>query len=450
MTRPRRSTTLLIATSAVLLLTTCLFLLPAPSAQIPTTAAPQVVVINLRDTIQPISDEYITRGLQRAADQHADAILIDIDTPGGLLDSTRSMVRRILDSPVPVILFVSPSGSRAGSAGFFLLESADIAAMAPGTNAGAAHPVSGGGGQLDPIMKEKVENDAAAFLRSYVTTRKRNATAAEDAVRNSKSYTEQEALQLKLIDLVAANNRALLDALDGRTITHFSGATSTLHTRGAQLISVYPTVRERLLGRLVDPNLAVLILVAGALLIYLEFNVPGTIIPGALGTLLVLLSLFSLNLLPVRHVAVAMIIAALTLLLLEAKFASHGVLGTAGILCLVFGTLTLVDAPIPELRVHPSTAISIGIAFGLITLFLVQLAIRARRNKSLTGAEALIGLTAIAQQQLDPSGQILVHGELWRAESPTPVQPGTEVRVRAVRGFTLLVDQIPAATRAAN
>ncbi|MGC2545578.1 MAG: NfeD family protein, partial [Silvibacterium sp.] len=332
--------------------------------------------------------------------------------------------------------------SRAGSAGFFLLEGADIAAMAPGTNAGASHPVIEGG-TLDPIMKQKLENDTTAFLRSFVSRRNRNTDAAQDAVLNSKSYTEQEALQLRLIDLVAPNNRALLDSLDGRTVTRFDGSTVTLHTRGASLTDVEPTLREKILDRMMDPNLAVLILVMGGLLIYLEFNSPGTIIPGALGTLLLLTALFSLNLLPVRYTAIMLLLGAFTFLVLEAKFPSHGILAGAGIIALIFGTLTLVDGPIPELRVRLATAIACGVAFGLITLFLVRIAIRARQNKVLTGPQALLGATGVAQQPLVPYGQIFVHGELWQAESNVPINPGDPVRVCGVRGLTLLVERVP-------
>jgi membrane-bound serine protease (ClpP class) len=406
-------------------------------------STPQVVVLHLNDTIQPISDEYLVRGLKEAEKVHAEAVLIELNTPGGLLETTREMVRQILDSAVPVIVYVAPSGSRAGSAGFFLLEAADIAAMAPGTNAGASHPVVEGG-QLDPIMKQKMENDTTAFLRSFVARRNRNTSAAEDAVLNSKSYTEQEALKLNLITLVASNDVDLLDSIDGKSITRFNGSSTTLHTKGAVLVVVDPVLRERLLDKLTDPNLAVLCLIIGGLLIYLEFNVPGTIVPGALGTLLVCISLFALNLLPVRYTAVMLIVCAFALLILEAKFASHGVLAATGTLCLVFGLLTLVNGPIPELRVHPATAIAAGAAFALITLFLARLAWRARRNKSPVGVDALIGLTAVAQQPLAPTGQVLVHGELWQAESPVPVAPGEKVQVRAVRNLTLLVDRIPA------
>ena len=402
---------------------------------------PRVILIHLDDTIQPISADYMARGLDAAAAQHASAVLIEINTPGGLLDSVRRMVSKVLACPVPVIVYVAPSGSRAGSAGFFLLEAADVAAMAPGTNAGAAHPVVEGA-KLDDTMKQKLENDTAAFLRSYVAVRGRNVQAAEDAVRSSKSYSDQEALQLKLIDLVAPDDAALLNTVDGRTITRFNGSKVVLHTRGAQLVPVDPTLREEILDRLTDPNLAVLVLVVGGLLIYVEFNTPGTIIPGTLGTVLVLLALFALNLLPVRYTSVMLLAAAFALLILEAKFASHGVLAAAGIISLVVGALTLVDGPIPELRVHLATALSTGLAFGLITVFLLRLAVRARRSKVRMGADAMIGLIAVVTQPLAPCGQVIVNGELWQAESTVPAAPGEQVRVRGLRDLTLLVERV--------
>jgi membrane-bound serine protease (ClpP class) len=403
---------------------------------------PRVIVIHLDDTIQPISADYMARGLNAAAAQHANAVLIEINTPGGLLESMRQMVSKVIVSPVPVIVYVAPSGARAGSAGFFLLEAADVAAMAPGSNAGAAHPVVMGG-KLDDTMKQKLENDTAAFLRSYVERRGRNVQAAEDAVRSSKSYSDQEAMQLKLIDLVAHDDASLLNDIDGRTITRFDGSKVVLHTRGAELVAVDPTLREEILDRLTDPNLAVLVLMVGGLLIYMEFNTPGTIIPGTLGTILVLLALFGLNLLPVRYTSVMLLLAAFALLILEAHFASHGVLATVGILCLVTGALTLVNGPIPELRVHPATALSAGLAFGLITVFLLRLAVRARRSKVRMGGDAMIGLIAVVTQPLAPTGQVLVNGELWQAESATPAALGEQVRVRGLRDLTLLVERVP-------
>lgn len=400
-----------------------------------------IVVIHLDDTIQPISADYLKRGLDRAADVHAEAVLVIMDTPGGLLDSMREMVADILASPAPVIVYVSPSGARAGSAGFFIMESADLAAMAPGTEAGAAHPVIEVGSVSD-TMKEKILNDALAFLRSYVSVRGRDMDAAQEAVTHSKSYAASEALQLHLIDLIAPNIPTLLSDIDGRTVKRFNGSTVVLHTKGAQLVTVDPDLRESIMGALINPNVAVLILLAGALLIYLEFHNPGTIVPGALGTLLVLLGLFSLNMLPVRYTALGLIVAALILMALEAKFPSHGILALTGTAALILGTLTLVAGPIPQMRVQLATAISTGLAFGLITTFLVRLAWRAQRNKQLLGPEALVGAEAIVQQPIAPRGQVLVHGELWMAESPSPVAAGERVRVRAVQGLTLLVDPV--------
>ena len=434
----RRAASLIAALSILLL---------ASLTHAQSSSTPHVIVLHLDDTIQPISQDYLDRGLAEAAQSNATAIIIDLNTPGGLLTTTRSMVSKILASPVPVIVFVAPSGSRAGSAGFFLLEAADVAAMAPGTNAGASHPVIEGG-HLGRTMKQKLENDTTAFLRSYVSRRNRNVDAAQQAVLNSKSYTDEEALKLNLIDLIEPNNRALLDALDGRSVTRFNGSTVTLHTRGAVLTTVEPTLRESILDRLMDPDLAVLILVLGGLLIYLEFNAPGTIIPGALGTVLLLTALFALNLLPIRYTSVMLIIGAFVLIILEVKFPSHGILATAGIIALIFGTMTLVNGPIPQLRVHPATAIASGLGFGIITALLVRIAYRARKNKVMLGPQALVGATGTAQQPIAPHGQILVHGELWQAESSAPIASGESVLVREVRGLTLLVDRMPSSRTA--
>jgi membrane-bound serine protease (ClpP class) len=418
-------------------------LLPLP-AQSPST--PLVVKLTIHDTIQPITAEYLKRGLDDAASRNAAAVLISMGTPGGLLDSTREMVAAIEASPVPVIIFIEPSGSRAGSAGFFLLEAADVAAMAPGTNAGAAHPILEGT-TMDPVLKEKIENDAAAFLRSYVQVRGRDAKDAEDAVRNSKSFSESEALKLNLIDAVAPNDDALLAQLNGKTIKRFNGASVTLNFAHATIDPLPPSTRERLLTRLTSPDLDVLLLICGGLLIYLEFHVPGTIVPGALGTLMVLLAIFGLNLLPVQHTAVLLLFAALALMVLEAKFASHGVLGVAGILCLVFGLATLVNGPSPEMRVHFGVAAGAGVGFGVITFGLAWLAFKARQAKRLTGPQAMVGQSAITMTPVLPTGelpigQVEVRGEIWKAALPpnaAPIPAGTDVTVRAVNNLTLTV-----------
>ncbi len=400
---------------------------------------PFVDKLVLSDTIQPVTAAELDRALAKANSDGAQALLIELDTPGGLLDSMRSMAGAILSSRVPVIVFVSPAGSRAGSAGFYLLESADVAAMAPGTNAGAAHVVSEFG-KMDDTMSQKIENDAEAFLRSYVTRRGRNVDSATAAAQSSHSYTAEEALNQHLIDLIAGNDNALLTALDGRTITRMDGSKQVLHVGGARVVMFKPSVREGLLGWLVNPNIALLMLVGGALLIYLEFNTPGTIVPGALGTLMVLLAIFGLNLLPIRYTAVLLLVAALGLLVLEAKFGGHGALAVAGIVCLTFGMLTLVAAPVPELGVSPLVAIGVSAAFGVITVFLLRLAWRARRMKSRLGVDAMIGSQASAMEPLEPEGHVLVEGEIWRAVASQPVAKGTPLRVVGHEQYLLRVE----------
>jgi membrane-bound serine protease (ClpP class) len=392
------------------------------------SSTPLVDKFVLKETVQPVTEAELAQAITRASQDGAQAVLVEMDTPGGLVESMRGMVAAMMASKVPVIVFVGPSGARAGSAGFFLLEASDVAAMAPGTEAGAAHVVFMGG-KPDDTEAQKVENDAEAFLRSYVTRRNRNADAATEALKNSHSYTAEEALNQHLIDLIANNDAQLLSALNGREITRLDGSKLTLHLANAHIELIRPSLRDELLGWLVDPNIAMLFLVGGALLIYLEFNSPGTIVPGALGTLMVMLAIFALNLLPIRYTAVLLLVAALVLLLLEAKFGAHGVLASAGIVCLTFGMLTLVAAPVPEMRVTPWVALAVSAAFGGITVFLVRLAVRARDRKALLGADAMVGCRAVAMEPLAPEGHVLVEGEIWRAVAPDPVAKGATVRV---------------------
>jgi membrane-bound serine protease (ClpP class) len=400
---------------------------------------PIVDKLVLDDTVQPVSADEVSRALNRANSDGASALLIEMNTPGGLLDSMRDMVGGILRSRVPVIVYVAPSGARAGSAGFFILESADVAAMAPGTEAGAAHPVFEGG-QPDSTEMQKVANDAEAFLRSYVAKRNRNVDAAIAAVESSHSYTADESLNQHLIDVIANNDSELLNALNGREITRMDGSKLTLHLAGARINLIRPAMRDKLLGWLVDPNIALLFLVGGALLIYLEFNAPGTIVPGALGTLMVLLGVFGLNLLPIRYTAVLLLIAAMVLLLLEAKFGGHGALAIGGIVCLTFGMLTLVAAPVPEMGISPVIAISVSAAFGAITVFLVRLAVRARKRKSRIGADAMVGAAATAMEALEPQGHVLVEGEIWQAVASAPVAKGVKLRVTGHHQLLLEVE----------
>jgi len=404
------------------------------------TASADVLKIVVNGTIHPITDEFIGRALDTARQNKADALLIELRTPGGLADSTRTIIEKILASPVPVIVYISPSGSRAASAGFFILEAADIAAMAPGTNTGAAHPVMLGGEKIDEVMKTKMENDSAALMRSVTSKRERNVEVAESAVRQSKSFTDQEALAQKLIDVVAANEQDLFKQLDGRTIHRFNGATMTLHVSAQHMQVLDMSLKQRILGWLMDPNIAFILLTIGVLALYAEFNHPGAVLPGVVGLIFILLAVFALNILPTRYAALALILVAFVLFALEAKFSSHGVIGLGGVAALTMGGLLLVDGPVPEMRVNLLTALAVSIPLGLITVFLMTIALRARRNKVVTGAQGLVGEIGMAQTTLAPEGKVFVHGEIWNAISSAEVAAGQLVLVRAVDGLRLTVE----------
>ena len=404
-------------------------------------SANSIVKIRVDDTIHPITAEYIDRAIEHARQTNADAVLIELSTPGGLLDSTRTIIQTILASPVPVIIYVAPSGARAASAGFFILEAADVAAMAPGTNTGAAHPVTLGGEKMDDTMKTKVENDAAAFMRSYVGPRGRNVKVAETAVRESKSWTDQEALQQHLIDVVARDQNDLFHQLEGRTIKRFDGKPVKLHLAGDSVDELPMTLKQRILDFLLDPNIAFLVLAVGALALYAEFNHPGAIVPGVVGVVFILLALFALNLLPTRYASFTLIIASFVLFALEAKFATHGILGLGGIVLLTIGGLLLVDGPIPQMRVQLWTALGVSVPLGVITVFLMTIALRARRSKVVTGLQGMIGAVGEARTDIDPEGKVFVQGELWNAHAPSRVGIGEHVVVRKVEGLELEVEK---------
>ena len=404
-------------------------------------AANSIVKIRIDDTIQPITAEYIDRAIEHARQTNADAVLIELSTPGGLLDSTRTIIQTILASPVPIIIYVAPSGARAASAGFFILEAGDVAAMAPGTNTGAAHPVTLGGEKMDDTMKAKLENDSAAFMRSYVGPRGRNVQLAETGVRESKSWTDQEALQQHLIDVVARDQNDLLHQLDGRTIKRFDGKTAKLHLAGDSIDELPMTLKQRILNFLLDPNIALLVLAVGALALYAEFNHPGAIVPGVVGVVFILLALFALNLLPTRYASLTLILAAFVLFALEAKFATHGILGLGGIVLLTLGGLLLVDGPIPQMRVQLWTALGVSVPLGLITVFLMTIALRARRSKVVTGLQGMIGAVGEARTDIDPEGKVFVQGELWNAHARSRVGLGEHVVVRKVEGLELEVEK---------
>ncbi len=412
---------------------------------LPTSA--EVLKIVVDDAIHPITDEYIGRAIAQAEHEKDQALLIEINTPGGLLESTRNIIEKIVASNVPVVIYVTPSGSRAASAGFFILESADIAAMAPGTNTGAAHPVTLGGGKIDDVMKEKMENDAAALMRSVASKRGRNVEVAESAVRQSKSFTEQEALSQKLIDCVASSEEDLFKQLQGKQIKRFNGQTITLDLAGQPIRNYDMTLKERILAYLMDPNVAFILLAVGALALYAEFNHPGTVVPGTVGVVFILLAIFALNLLPTRFAALVLILASFVLFALEAKFATHGVLAIGGMVTLTLGGLLLVDAPIPQMRVHLLTALGVSIPMGVITVFLMSIALKARANKVVTGVQGLIGEIGQAQTALTPQGKVFVHGELWDAVASSNVPSGEAVVIRNVEGLQLHVDRTETSER---
>jgi membrane-bound serine protease (ClpP class) len=412
-----------------------------------------VLKIVVDDTIQPITQEYIERAVDEAARRGDQALLIEINTPGGLVESTRHIIEKITTSRVPVIIYVAPSGARAGSAGIFILEAADIAAMAPGTNAGAAHPVMLIGPstvKTDDEMKQKIENDAAALMRSVVSRRGRNVELAESAVRESKSFADQEALSQHLIDYIARDENDLFRQIEGKPFKRFTGQEVTLNLVGQPVVPFGMTLKERILGYLMDPNIAFILLAIGALALYAEFNHPGAVVPGTVGVVFIILAAFALNLLPVRFAALVLILGSFALFAAEAKFATHGVLTTGGIVLLTLGGLLLVDSPIPEMRVHLVTALAVSIPLGLITAFLMTIALKARRNKHVSGKEGLIGEVGIAQTPLSPRGKIFVHGELWDAVSSCDVAAGQTVIVRRVDGLVLEVDPVTAAQPAST
>ena len=403
-------------------------------------AAPKVVAVDVNSIVHPVTVEIVSRALDQAREEHADAVLLRLNTPGGLMDAMRETIEKIVASPVPVITYVTPSGGRAASAGFFLLEAGDIAAMAPGTNTGAAHPVLMSG-QMDPEMKRKVENDAAASLRSLATKRGRNSALAEKAVLESKSFTEKEALDNHLIELIARDEQDLFTQLEGREIVRFDGRKQVLHLTGAKVDPYQPNLRERIILAIADPNIALILIVLGALGIYIEFNTPGVIAPGVAGAICILLGLSALSVLPINWTGVGLLVLAFTLFALEAKFVSHGVLTIGGAVAMVLGAVLLIDSPLPELRIRWSVAIALALPFALITSLLLTLVVQARANKVVTGSAGMLGEAGVAVTVLDPAGKVQVRGEYWDAIAPpgAHLEPGSKVRITAVQGLQLAV-----------
>jgi membrane-bound serine protease (ClpP class) len=405
-------------------------------------APPRVVVAEYDGVIHPVAAEFFDDAIARAAATGADAVVLVLRTPGGLLESTRTMVSRMIASPVPVVVYVSPSGSRAASAGFILTLAADVAAMAPGTHIGAAHPVTASG-EGDNASADKAVEDTAAYARTLAAARNRNVALAADAVLNSRAFTEREALEADppLIDLVAADLTALLARLDGREVRRFDGRTETMRTRDAAIEPVGMTRRQRLLSAIAHPQVAYLLFSLGMLGLVVELWNPGALIPGVIGGICLMLAFFAFQVLPVDVAGLLLLILGISLLIVEVTVPSFGVLGIGGIVAVVAGSIMITD-DLPGVRVSYRVIVPMAIAMAIIVLGLGRLAMRAQRLAPVTGVAAMIGEIGSALTTISPgaAGQVSVHGEIWRASSSTDVAAGTRVRVRDVSGLTLQVD----------
>ncbi|MFA5908777.1 MAG: nodulation protein NfeD [Vicinamibacterales bacterium] len=428
-------------------LAACLTLVLAPTsgqsrAQSPTE--PPIVYSAVVDgIIHPVSAEYMIDTLDQADRAGAALVVFTLRTPGGLLESTRAIVSRMMAAKTPVAIFVGPAGARAASAGFILTIAADVAAMAPGTHIGAAHPVEGGGEKMDETMAKKATADTAAYARTLATRRHRNVTLAGEAVSESRAFTEGEALAAAppLIDLVAPDIPDLLRQLDGRTVTRFDGATVVLRTRGAQIVAIDMSLRQRVLSAVAHPNVAYLLLSLGTLALTIELWSPGAILPGVVGGVSLLLAFFAFSVLPINAAGLLLILFGLLLLVLEIKVTSYGLLTVGGVVSLIFGSMILMDSSLPELQLSLQVVLPVVLGFAAVALFLVRLAVAAQRQLPVTGQDAMVGepgeaLTALAPERV---GQVATHGEIWNATAGESIPEGARVRVTRVDRLTLVV-----------
>jgi len=396
-----------------------------------------VNLITIDGAIGPVSARIIDKAIDSSVEDSAEVLVIELNTPGGLDESMRLITRKMLNSEVPVIVYVSPSGSRAASAGVFITLSANIAAMTPGTNIGAAHPVSIGG-QMDSTMGEKVENDAAAYIKSIADKRGRNMVWAEEAVRKSVSITESEALKLGVIDFVSANLRELLDSCDGRKVNLPSGE-KVLNTKNIEVRRAEISVRDRILEVITNPTIAYILLTIGMWGIFFELSNPGAIFPGIVGGICLILAFFALQSLPINYAGLLLMILALILFILEVKIVSHGALTIGGIISMIFGSLLLFESPVPYMRVSLVVILCVVGATAAFFLFAMGMAIKAQKRKVTTGDKGLVGAVAVARTPLNPEGDVFIHGEIWRAEADQTIERGEKVIVTAVENLTLKV-----------
>jgi membrane-bound serine protease (ClpP class) len=408
---------------------------------------PIVLELKLDGEVEPVLATYIDEGLSDAAKRHASLILIAMDTPGGLSDSMKDIIQHILVSPVPVAVYVSPTGARAASAGFFILLSADIAAMAPATHTGAASPIIGVGGYpvaIDETLRRKIMNDAQAFLRSFAEKRGRNPALAETAVTDAKAFTEKEALDGKLIDLIAGSEDDLLRQLDGRQIARFDGSKVKLALANPVRVPFELSGRQKFLARIVEPDIFFVLLIIGVLGLYTEFTHPGVIAPGVVGGICMVLALYAMHILPVNLAGVLLILLALALFILEAKFSSHGILAAGGIISMLLGAMFLIRSPLTSGGVSLGVALAVTVPFAVLTVFLMRLVLRSRSWKNQTGREEMINAKGVVVTPLGDGaeGMIRVHGELWRAISNQSVPEGKLVRVLRMDGLKLYVEPV--------
>ncbi len=411
----------------------------APSAD----AAPIVVSAEIDGIIHPVASQFVQRTIERAEREGAALVVFTLRTPGGLVDSTRDINNAIIKSRVPVVVFVGPSGNRAASAGFLITIAADVAAMAPGTHIGAAHPVTGNGEKIDETMSKKMTSDVASYARTLATQRHRNVDLVEKAVTESRSFTEQEALNAKppLIDLVAADVTDLLKKLDGRSVTRFDGQVQTIRTQGARIEPVAMTWAQRALSALAHPQIAYLLFTLGMLGLTVEFWSPGAIFPGVAGGICLLMAFFAFQVLPVSYAALALIAFGIALLILEVKVTSYGALALGGVISLMLGSMMLIDSPQAELQVPLRFIIPVVASVAGLILFLVSLGVRAQRAPVATGVDGMINETGRALTSIEPGGvgRVQTHGEIWAATAREPVAVGQSVRVTEVKGLLLTV-----------
>lgn len=417
----------------IILLVIFPFLLPAQ----------KIITLEINGSINPVTAGYVERGIKKATKENAECLLIKLNTPGGLLKSTRVIVSLILESPVPVVVYVSPGGAHAGSAGVFITMAGHVAAMAPGTNIGAAHPVSQGQ-QMDPVMNEKVTNDATAFIRTIAQSRNRDTVWAEKAVRYSLSITAKEALEMNVIDLLATDMQDLLEQLNGKTVNMKTGS-KTLQTKTATPEAEEMSWIERLLDILADPNIAYILLMLGFYGILFEIFSPGAIFPGVIGGICIILAFYSMHTLPINYAGLALIILGIILFILELKIASSGILGIGGTIALLLGSFMLIrnESPLEVVRISKAVIIPAVLTTAALFFLMVTLGLKAQRKKNVTGMDTLVGSIAVATDNFENTGMVMLQGELWQVETAgNKIEKGQKLKITGRRKYVLLAEPV--------